>query len=298
MESHRTASHPSQFSDPAGYPLSEEEFLLFRDLVRAKAGIALSEAKRTLVQSRLAKRLRQLGLGSYREYYDYLMERDPTGEEQVQFINALTTNLTHFFREGHHFEYLRDVWLPGIRDRAAETGQRRIRIWSAGCSTGEEPYSIAITLLEGIEAKDGWDVRILASDIDTEVLTKAAEGVYPYDRIDGISEDLLRRYFHTEGAEADEVRVLSKVRDLIVFRQINLLDEPWPIRTRFDLIFCRNVVIYFDGPTYEQLFHRFEATLHNDGLLILGHSESLLGKETRFRHLGKTIYQKVGGGED
>ncbi|MFQ5532300.1 MAG: CheR family methyltransferase [Candidatus Methylomirabilales bacterium] len=279
--------------------MSEEEFVLFRDLVRAEAGIALSEAKRTLVQSRLAKRLRQLGLGSYREYYDYLMERDSTGEERVQFINALTTNLTHFFREGHHFAYLRDVWLPGIQARAAETGQRRIRIWSAGCSTGEEPYSIAITLLEGLEANDGWDVCILASDIDTEVLARAAEGVYPCDRIDGISEDVLHRYFHTEkGAEADEVRVLSKVRDLIVFRQINLLDEPWPIRTRFDVIFCRNVVIYFDGPTHKRLFHRFGAALHDDGLLILGHSESLLGKEARFRHLGKTIYQKLDGGED
>ncbi|MFQ5656370.1 MAG: CheR family methyltransferase [Candidatus Methylomirabilales bacterium] len=279
--------------------MSEEEFLLFRELVKAKAGIALSEAKRSLVQSRLARRLRHLGLRSYREYYDYLMEQDPTGEERVQFINALTTNLTHFFREGHHFEYLREVWLPGIRARAAETGQRRIRIWSAGCSTGEEPYSIAITLLEGLETDAGWDIHILASDIDTEVLAKAAEGVYPSDRIEGMSEDLLRRYFQEEKeAEVDHVTVLPKVRDLVFFRRINLLEDPWPMRTRFDMVFCRNVAIYFDGPTLEQLLKRFETALLDQGLLILGHSESLLGKEARFRHLGKTIYQKNDGGED
>ncbi len=294
MGSQGTASNLPQFGVTAGYALSDEEFLLFRGLIKTQTGIALSDFKRSLVQARLSKRLRQLGLRTFREYYDYLMKRDPTGEERIRFINAMTTNKTEFFREPHHFTYLKDVWLPSVRSRAAKTGERRIRIWSAGCSTGEEPYSIAITLWEGLQTLLGWDVRILASDIDTEVLARAQEGVYPLDQVRAIPQDMLCRYFQKEtGTQADLVRVLPKLRDLITFRRINLLEEPWPIRTRFDVIFCRNVVIYFDKPTQHQLFHRFEAALQEEGLLILGHSESLLGSGARFHHLGQTIYQRL-----
>lgn len=271
--------------------LGDHEFVLLRDLIKAHSGIALNEFKRPLLRARLAKRLRHLGLESYREYYDYLVQHDPRAEERDRFISALTTNTTAFFREPHHFEYLAHVWLPHQRARALRGAPRTLRIWSSACSTGEEAYSLAITLREALQPQVGWDVHLLASDIDTEALDTARAAIYPEASIATVPEPL-RRYFQTgTGTLAGLVRVVPQIRAMVTFARINLLAELWPGCTHFDCIFCRNVVIYFDGPAKQQLVSRLASALRVDGLLVLGHSESLLGRGSRFRSLGKTMYQ-------
>ena len=283
-------------SSPIGWecPISDQEFRLFQELVKAHTGIDLSEHKRSLVASRLGRRLRALSLPSFRSYYGFL-NGDSGQEELENFINAITTNKTDFYREPLHFDFLGNDFLPALKARAARNGERRIRIWSAGCSTGEEPYTIAITLREGIENLLTWDIRILASDIDTQVLAQAAQGIYPAERIAEIPRPILQRYFlRGVGSQAGLVQVAREVQRLVTFRRINLQEEPWPIRTAFDCIFCRNVIIYFDKPTQRRLTDRFADYLKDDGYLFLGHSESLYGVSNRFGFLRNTIYRKMG----
>ena len=273
--------------------LGDREFALFRDLLYAEAGIALGPQKRVLVQSRLARRLRALGLVSYGEYYRYLAEHDPAGAERRSFVNALTTNKTEFFREAHHFQYLAETWAPALRARASATGSRRVRVWSAACSTGEEPYTIAMTLADQFDVHAGWDVRILASDIDTEVLAHAEAGLYAEDRLDGIPSALRSRFFTRAAPPPARMVVRPEIRQLISFRRINFRDEAWPIRARFDAIFCRNVLIYFNREDQQRLLERLRAFLADDGCLFLGHSESVVGLMTGVRQVGTTIYQVV-----
>lgn len=276
------------------FVLTDEEFRLFQHLVRDQTGINLGEHKRALLCARLAKRLRQHGLTRFRNYYDYLMTMDPDGKELRQMINAITTNKTDFFRERHHFDFLRQVVFPGLRDRGAHTGERRVRVWSAGCATGEEPYTIAIVLKEAMGSAYGWDIRVLASDIDTDVLATAEAGIYPDEKIATIAPELQRRYFE-RGKEAQEglVRVKQELRELITFRVMNLLGTYWPIQIRFDCIFCRNVTIYFDKPTQRQVVERFGGYLKDDGFLFVGHSESLFGVSDLYEHVGGTVYRKA-----
>lgn len=296
MEHHRpgVGSLPQPVSE---FTISDQEFRLFQDLVKAHTGIALTEHKRNLVCSRLSKRLRGLGLTSFQRYYDYLNAE--AGEAELEnFVNAITTNKTDFYRENWHFKFLEQEIVPALKARVARGGERRIRIWSAGCSSGEEPYTIAITLREAIESLLAWDIRILASDIDTEVLVRAAQAIYPEERVAEIPRPLLERYFRQgTGAQAGLVQVTREVRNLVTFRRINLLEEPWPIRTVFDCIFCRNVIIYFDKPTQYRLMQRFATYLKDDGHLFLGHSESLYGISDQFAFLHHTIYRKHGGQE-
>jgi chemotaxis protein methyltransferase CheR len=273
--------------------ISDEEFTLIQTLIKAQTGIALSEHKRSLVAARLGKRLRALELPSLRTYYDYLM--GPDGKAELEnFVNAMTTNKTDFYRERAHFDFLEREVVPALKARAAQTGERRVRIWSAGCSTGEEPYTISLTLCEALGRMLAWDVRILASDIDTDVLSQAAEGIYPQERVSEIPSALLRRYFlRGTGNNAGLVKVGREIRSLITFRRINLLEEPWPIHTLFDCIFCRNVIIYFDRATQCRLMSRFAAKLKGEGCLFLGHSESLHGVCDQFSFLRNTIYRKL-----
>jgi chemotaxis protein methyltransferase CheR len=273
--------------------ISDEEFGLIQRLIKAQTGIALTEHKRSLVASRLGKRLRALELPSLRTYYDYLM--GPAGAAELEnFVNAMTTNKTDFYRERLHFDFLEREVVPALKARAAQTGERRVRIWSAGCSTGEEPYTISLTLCEALGRMLAWDVRILASDIDTEVLSQAAEGIYAQERVSEIPSALLQRYFlRGTGHNAGLVKVGREIRSLITFRRINLLEEPWPIHTLFDCIFCRNVIIYFDRPTQCRLMSRFAARLKGEGYLFLGHSESLHGVCDQFSPLRNTIYRKL-----
>lgn len=271
------------------FEFSDQDFQRVRRIINEVAGISLADSKRELVYSRLARRLRQCGLQRFEDYCN-LLETGENEAELREFINALTTNLTAFFREVHHFDFLAADLLPALV-RANNLGKRRIRIWSAGCSTGEEPYSIAMVLRETLPMT-GWDVKILATDLDSNVLATAERGVYECSRVKELSEARLRRWFQ-KGRNAQEgwVRAAPALRDLITFRQLNLMDD-WPMRGPFDLIFCRNVVIYFDKPTQRVLFERFADLLVEQGHLFVGHSESLFKVTERFAPLGKTIYRK------
>jgi chemotaxis protein methyltransferase CheR len=277
--------------------LTFQEFQLFRELIYAEAGISLGDHKRELVRSRLGRRVRARGCRSFGEYYERLLSGDLGDDERVRLVNAITTNKTDFYREAHHFDFLAAEIIPALRARVARTGEYRIRIWSAGCSTGEEPYTIAITLREALPNLMAWDVRILASDIDTDVLEQAAQGIYPAERVAEIPRPILQRHFlRGVGAQAGLVRVRREVQNLVTFRRINLLEKPWRIRTAFDCIFCRNVMIYFDKPTQRHLVERFAAHLKDDGYLFLGHSESLHSLTDQFVPIRNTVHQKVGQG--
>lgn len=272
------------------YELSDRDFSSIRRLVAEHAGIVLSPAKRDMVYSRLVRRLRELDLSSFREYCAILESGDET--EFGSFINAITTNLTAFFREPHHFEFLAGTALPALL-RARATA-RRLRLWSSGCSTGEEPYSIAMVLREVLPATQTWDVKLLATDLDSDVLAHAAQGVYMEDRLGGLDPKRLQRWFRRGRGENDgKVRVSQHLAELITFKQLNLMSK-WPVRGPFDVIFCRNVVIYFDKATQKALFERYAELLADDGYLFIGHSESLYRVTDRFRPLGQTIYVKSG----
>ena len=271
------------------FHLDERDFRFISELVGAKTGIQLSDGKRELVYGRLARRLRQLGFDSFSDYCALLKQDD--GDELMQLVNAITTNLTSFFREKHHFDHLARTLVPAWLKANAAT--RRIRIWSAGCSIGAEPYSLAITLREALGDERGWDVRILATDIDTNVLAAAAAGAYPEKEVAGLPPAQLRRWFlRGSGANAGKVRARDELRDLIEFRQLNLI-EPWQVPGPFDALFCRNVVIYFDKPTQKALFDRFADNIVPDGHLFIGHSESLFKVTDRFELIGQTVYRKL-----
>ena len=259
-----------------------QDFERVRKMIYEHAGIALSDSKQELVYSRLSRRLRALGLRNFREYLDVL-EGGGDGEWEL-FTNALTTNLTSFFREPHHFpilaEYLR-----------AMKGNRPINIWCSAASTGEEPYSIAMTVVEAMGSLNP-DVTIIASDLDTNVLEQAKRGVYPEERIAKMNPDMLRRFFlRGTGSQAGYVRVRPELRDMITFQQINLLHEKWPLRPPFDIIFCRNVMIYFDKQTQLSILKKFVPLMRSDGLLFAGHSESFYHADAYFSLRGKTVYE-------
>jgi chemotaxis protein methyltransferase CheR len=274
--------------------LTDREFELFRSLVASQTGIALSPSRRVLLQARLSKRLQALGLRTFGEYHRLLGEQDPLGEEMVHFVNAVTTNRTEFFRESHHFVFLAQTWAPALRARIAETGDRSVRVWSAGCSSGEEAYTIAMTIRDELGSIAGLDARILASDIDTEVLARAVAATYSLDAMALVPKPALPRHFlRGTGPHTGLVQVRPENRAMVTVRRINLLDRPWPIRTRFDAIFCRNVLIYFDRPTQQRVLERLVAFLKEDGYLVLGHSESVHGLVGGLRHLGRTIYQRT-----
>ncbi len=268
------------------YDFSDEDFQRVRRLVQARIGIALADSKRELVYGRLSRRLRALGLHGFDAYLQLVESGDP--HELQQFCNAITTNLTAFFREQHHFRFLAEQLFPALERNNADS--RRIRIWSAGCSSGEEPYSIAMVVLETLGHLRGWDIRILATDIDTSMLRQARRGLYGGDRLEKLDSARLLRWFEPTQA-AQQYRVREEVRSLIVFKPLNLVGL-WPMRGPFDVILCRNVVIYFDRETQRQIFSRM-ARLQNPGdHLILGHSESLLDVSTQYRLAGQTIYRR------
>ncbi len=272
------------------FVFTDGDFERIRQLVRQHAGISLSEAKKDMVYSRLARRLRALGMDSFADYCRLVESNE--GEELVNFTNSITTNLTAFFREEHHFRYLAQTLIPQLR--RAKAANRRLRIWSAGCSTGEEPYSLAMVLKETLPRAEGWDVKILATDLDSNVLATASSGIYNEQRLKGVSEQRRRRWFlKGKGQHKGSVRVAPELQEMIRFRQLNLLRE-WPFRGPFDFIFCRNVVIYFDKPTQKVLFERYADVLEREAHLFIGHSESLFKVTDRFKLIGQTIYRKVG----
>jgi chemotaxis protein methyltransferase CheR len=267
------------------FALHDKDFRKLSKLVMDTAGIVLSERKRAFIHGRLGRRLRALGLRNFSQYCRLLEERD--GDDELRnFINAVTTNHTSFFREPHHFDHLAKVIVPGLTVSNSDT--RRMRIWSAGCSSGEEPYSIAMTLRAGQQSLAGWDVKILASDLDTNVIAHAARGIYDPERAEGIPAAFRKRFTETHDGQ---IVMSDEISRLITFAHLNLLGS-WPMSGPFDVIFCRNVVIYFDKPTQMRLFDRFADLLQPDGWLIVGHSENLLGITERLELVGRTIYRK------
>lgn len=271
--------------------INDEEFGLFQRLIYNESGINLTPAKKELLKSRLMKRLRERSLTSFKEYYRYVTEEDTTGEELVIMLDCISTNLTEFFREAAHFDFLSEKALPVLLENKRKKREKKIRIWSAGCSTGEEPYSISMILAECIEQLCEWDIKILATDLSTRVLKKAMLGVYAKDRLKGIPLQMLNTYFE-KGNLKDHYQIKDSLRDLIVFRRLNLTDETFPFKGQFDFIFCRNVMIYFNKQTQTELVSKFYKHLAPDGYLFIGHSESLAGTETRFRYVRPSIYQK------
>jgi len=270
------------------YVLTDTQFHRIRELVREHTGISLSEAKRQLVYGRLARRLRALKLASFGEYLE-LIER-AGADELEEFTNAITTNLTSFFREPHHFEYLASDVLPKIV--AKDSGVRRARIWCCAASTGEEPYSIAMVLREAQEILTGFDVKLLATDLDSAVLATGAAGIYNAERLKSVSGARVSRFFRKgSGEHAGHFRATDELRNLITFKQLNLMHE-WPIRGPFDAIFCRNVIIYFDKETQRALFERMAALQRPGDMLFLGHSESLYRVSDKYELVGRTIYRR------
>jgi chemotaxis protein methyltransferase CheR len=267
--------------------LTNEQFEFLRGIVYKETGIKLSDLKRSLLQSRLMRRLRLYGFNEYQEYIDYL--RDHYDDEIMDFINAITTNKTEFFRENQHFEYLKDIVFPELEKKNI----RKLRIWSAGCSTGEEPYTLAMTVSEYFSDRIK-DIKILATDIDTQVLEKGCSGIYTAEQVAGIDRGILQRHFSIgTGDNKGKFKIKDATRKLIVFKRLNLLDPEYPMRGKMNIIFCRNVVIYFDKPTQKTLFERMYDYLEDDGYLFVGHSENLSGITMKFQHIGKTIYRKV-----
>ncbi|HTT07904.1 MAG TPA: protein-glutamate O-methyltransferase CheR [Gammaproteobacteria bacterium] len=270
--------------------LTDDDFDYLCTLIYDQAAIRLTSAKRELVYARLAKRVRALGLQSFRQYCDLLRGGDEG--ELVLCVNAITTNVTSFFREAHHFEFLEQTVLPELVEAKIRTGVRRLRLWSAGCSSGEEAYSIEIVLREQTVLQN-WDVRMLATDLDTHILERAQRGIYDLKQIERVSPERRSRWFRLGiGRNEGLVSVIPGLKERISFRQINL-KEPWPMHGPFDVIFCRNVVIYFDKEMQKKLFTRFADILSPDGHLFIGHSESLFGVSDRFKLAGPTVYRKV-----
>lgn len=264
----------------------EQDFQRIRRLLRAWGGISLNDSKRPLAYNRLAKRLRAFRLTRFAEYLDRV-EHDLV--EREHFINALTTNLTAFFREAHHFELLAD-YLHTLPSGCA------INIWCAAASTGEEPYSIAMTVIEALGDGAAKRVRIMASDLDTRVLAHGQTGIYRLEQLAPLSEARRRQFFQKgAGSQQGYARIKPAVRALVHFQQINLLSPSWPIQGQLDVIFCRNVMIYFDKPTQLQVLEKFAPLLAADGLLLVGHSESLQHASHLFRLCGKTSYRPVVG---
>jgi len=271
--------------------LDEKEFCLISDLVYEHCGINLHDGKKELVRARLAKRLREGNFPTFSDYVQHVLE-DTTGREFSLLVDSLSTNLTKFFREEQHFEFLRSRFLPGLLSARQLRRDFRIRGWSAGCSSGEEPYSIAITLLEAIQGKGRWDVKLLATDVSMRMLERARRGVYDMERVEPIPPALRHKYLvRARGDGPDAYEVTETLRSVVIFQYLNLMKD-WPIKTPLDFIFCRNVMIYFDKPTQGRLIQRFYNLLAPGGVLFTGHSESLTGIEHKFRYVQPTIYMK------
>ena len=271
------------------FAFTAEDFRHIAQVLHAHAGIALTEAKAALVYSRLAKRLRALGLRSFRDYCALVAGADGLDERQAM-LAALTTNVTRFFREPHHFDHLRDKVMPALAERARQGG--RVRLWSAACSNGQEPYSMALTVLSVLPEAADLDVRILATDIDPNMVAEGREGLYTAEALEPVPDTLRHRWFKREsGGDRMLYAAAPELRRLITFNELNLIGD-WPMKGKFDVIFCRNVVIYFDDQTQETVWSRFLPLMKPGGTLYIGHSERVSGPATaRLRTSGLTTYE-------
>jgi chemotaxis protein methyltransferase CheR len=288
MPALNSASH--QFS------LDAREFKLFRTLIHGRTGIWLADGKQIMLASRLSKRLRHLGMTSFSEYYQLVQAGGDGSSEIGELINCVTTNKTSFFREPHHFEFLLETVVPEI---LASTGNRdkTISVWSAACSTGEEPYSIALTLVEALRmaraaSVTGWQINVTASDIDTKVLEKAAAGVYDGNALDSVPVALQKKYFlRGKGQMAGSVKIKQEVSSKVHFQRINLMDSVWALKGPYDAIFFRNALIYFQQETQDAFLRKMARQLRPRGYIVLGHSEHIPWLHEVLEPLNKTIYR-------
>ena len=263
------------------FTFNSKDFDRVRDLIYKKAGISLADSKQEMVYSRLARRLRATGINSFSIYLDSL-ERGTSESEWEAFTNALTTNLTSFFREEHHFPILAEH----VKNR-----KETINVWCSASSTGEEPYSIAMTLCEAFGTLKP-PAHVIATDIDTNVLAAASKGVYNIDRLEKMSQERIGRFFlRGKGAQEGMVRVRPELRELVSFKRLNLLENGWALHGPFDAVFCRNVMIYFDKSTQGNILKKFVPLMKKDGLLFAGHSENFLYVSDDFKLRGKTVYE-------
>ncbi len=275
-------------SDRIEYTISKRDFDFVRELVFERAGISLSDKKRELVLGRLSRRARKLGAANLEDYCDGL--RDGNEDEIAELINVITTNTTSFFRQPFHFERLANEILPELM-KARET-TRELRIWSSACSSGQEPYTIAMILKEMIKDSAGWKIRLLATDIDHDTLARAKAGVYSQDVMEEIPKERLRRWFFKgRGDQEGKMLVRPELKEMVTFRHLNLM-QPWPMKHAFDIVFCRNVIIYFNKETQRLLFERMADAMADDGYLFLGQSESLFSVTDRFELVSQALYRR------
>ena len=286
--SSNTSEGPQELVD-----LTEKDFDNFRKLIYQKSGISLNDTKKELLRTRLRGRLVREGYKSYSEYFEFV-KKDKTGNSLVPLLDDISTNLTSFFREKNHFDYLNMI-MPEWIARKERNGDFVFRIWSAGCSTGEEPYSLIFTMLALLRGRArNWSIKFLATDLSTEVLKKAAGGSYPQAKTDGVPPEFYRAYFEKDAPlkGVDMVKIRQDIRSMIMFKRFNLMTTHYPFKQQFDYIFCRNVMIYFDKPTQETLVAKYYKYLKPGGYLFIGHSESLTGLQHDFKYILPTIYQK------
>ncbi len=286
MSSAALAAHPSS---PLGDPLSVRNFGRLSEFIHAYSGIKMPAAKRTMLEGRLRRRMRAHGFSDVNEYCRYLFEDGGLDGEAVNLIDAVTTNKTDFFREPVHFDVLRETLLPKL----ASTGRNRIKLWSAACSTGAEPYTLAMVLDDFCEGRRSLDYSILATDICTEVLDQAVAGRFPEAMIEPVSMEQRRRYVMSDRNPASrEVRIAPALRSKVAFARLNLMDATYPVDRDMDVVFCRNILIYFDKPTQAKVLQSLCNHLRPGGYLFLGHSESAAGVELPVRQVANTVFQK------
>ena len=285
-------SAPTQAGlEPGTRPVSDREFALFQKLIYREAGIHLAPAKKALLEARLTRRLRELGLTSFDAYYRHILDPDHS-DELIVLLDRISTNETHFFREPKQFEFLESEVFPAWKERnRAAGGTRHIRVWSTACSSGEEPYSLAMMLWNHFPSGSGWDFEILATDLSTRVLGRAAAGVWPITKASEIPRDYLTKFMlKGTGEQSGNMKAGAELRSVVRFERLNLNDDDYPVTGNLDLIFCRNVLIYFDTQSRARVIQRLVDRLAPMGFLFVGHAESLTGVTDRVRYVVPTIY--------
>jgi chemotaxis protein methyltransferase CheR len=273
--------------------MNDAHFRKLGEVIYQVCGIRLNDSKKVMLESRLAKRLKVLGMKSYKDYCDYLFSPEGRDAELVDMIDMVTTNKTDFFREAAHFDFLRRKVLPEFSRTCGTATNRKLMVWSAGCSTGEEPYTLAMVLNDYAEVHRGFEYVILATDISTRVLDVAKTGIYREEQVTPVPQDFKKKYL-LRGKERHigKVRVVPELRDRIRFRRLNFLEGDFGMREPLDIVFCRNVIIYFDRPTQEKLIARFSSHMIPGGYLFMGHSETLNGMRVPFVSVAPTVYRK------
>jgi chemotaxis protein methyltransferase CheR len=274
--------------------ITDKEFRKLGEYIHTRYGIKMPPVKRTMLEARLQKRLRVLGMRSFSEYSKHVFSPEGTENELFHMIDMVTTNKTDFFREPQHFDFLVNSALPEVEAAWGGGIRRPLKIWSAGCSSGEEPYTLAIVLSEYAQKRQGFSFEILGSDISTRVLEKAATAVYNESKVDPVPMNLKKKYLlRSKDRSRQEVRLVPKLRNLVRFRRINFMDDDFGMREKMDIIFCRNVIIYFDRPTQEKLLNRLSGHLVDGGFIFMGHSETLSGLNVPLKPVVPTIYRKI-----